>query len=201
VVEGRTDWERLLRAAGGVGYLIGYWQSERYFLGIRDVLGAELEVQEAPTGANLRLLERIRSCDAVSLHVRRGDYVADPRTNAFHGILDQTYYQDALRVVGDQVGNPTVFVFSDDIEAARAYVGHLGLMTFVDVNGPAEAHQDLRLMRACKHHIIANSSLSWWGAWLADWPHKVVIAPRRWFKDPNAQGRSEELIPRNWQRL
>jgi hypothetical protein len=188
-----------LARASGHNYLIGYWQSERYFADIADTLRAELQFVEEPDAVNRSLLDAIASGEAVSLHIRRGDYVSDPRIMRLFGVCSVEYYQRALEAVAGRVQNPHVFVFSDDIPWAKANINFGCPTTFVDHNDPDHAHEDLRLMSRCRHHILANSSFGWWGAWLAEWPGQVVVAPRQWFV--SEKHNPQDIVPERWLRV
>jgi hypothetical protein len=179
-------------------YLDGYWQSEKYFSDIESVIRYEFSFRANPAEPNRRILDHIASCESVSIHIRRGDYVTLPEANAFHGLCPAAYYQSAVDQISRQVGKPVFFVFSDDIVWARENLD-LGFETrFMDQNDPERGDEDLRLMSACRHHIIANSSFSWWGAWLCNNPQKIVYAPRRWFdKDID----TPDNLPTSWIRL
>ena len=178
-------------------YLQGYWQSEQYFKPIEGVIRADLRLRDELSGENLSLANSIRSTDAVSLHIRRGDYADNPHLSRLLGLLPLDYYYRAARIVAATLSSAHFFVFSDDPDWAKDNL-QLGLpVSFVSHNGPAAAHEDLRLMSLCRHHIIANSSLSWWGAWLCEHTSKIVIAPSRWF----AQVPMPDIIPAGWLRL
>jgi hypothetical protein len=179
-------------------YLDGYWQSERYFADIKDIIRKELTVTSPLTGKNQELAEEIRTVNAVSMHVRRGDYVMDNKTNVMHGVCDLDYYQRAENRVVQSLEDPHFFVFSDDPEWVAENIKLRCPTRYVSHN-VGRAHEDLRLMSLCRHHVIANSSFSWWGAWLSSNPDKLVIAPDRWFNDPSID--TGDLIPSDWQRL
>lgn len=179
--------------------LNGYWQSYKYFSDFELLLKNQLSCPQALSPASQQIMEHILSSDSICIHVRRGDYVTNINTASFHGTCDLTYYEKGLQIVSKGLDDPKCFVFTDDPAWAKKNMT-LGLpMTVVDVNGPEEAHQDLWLMSACKHFIIANSTLSWWGAWLARYEHKIVIAPAQWFLSNKQDTR--DLIPANWIRL
>lgn len=181
-------------------YLIGYWQSEKYFRDISEVLETEFAVRNELHGLNAVMVERVRAESAsVSVHVRRGDYATDPTIRGVHGTCSLDYYQGAVAKLVSLGIQPRLFVFSDDISWARANLHFDYPITFVDHNNEGAACEDLRLMSLCKHHIIANSSFSWWGAWLSKNPTKTVIAPRRWFN--NAGHDTRDLIPSSWIQL
>ena len=219
--QGGSLWSRLLRKTGlqnpsvffeppgrfcpevldlpDNSYLVGYWLSEGYFAEIADLLREELRVAAPLTGRNLELSRKILEVEAVAVHVRRGDYVSSPKTTAFHGILGQDYYEQGIMLLRQRVANPYLFIFSDDPQWVRSNLNLSVPCEVVAHNPPEQGHEDLRLMSLCKHAIIANSSFSWWGAWLNENPAKFVIAPRRWFSDPSID--TSYLIPPAWERI
>jgi hypothetical protein len=177
--------------------LDGYWQSERYFSDAAGVIRSDLAFRRPPEGENARLLDEIRSGTAISLHVRRGDYVNNPTTKSFHGICSIEYYKDAMSWMHERVSGARLYVFSDDPEWCRKELPLPAGSEIVSHNQGSRAWEDLRLMSSCRHHIIANSSFSWWGAWLNPAADKHVIAPRSWFAATDAP----DLIPEGWTRL
>lgn len=179
--------------------LQGYWQNEKYFADIAPMIRREYQLRDDPDYRNAHMLNLIGSTASVSLHVRRGDYVSNPHTNAVHGVCEVEYYCDAMKFISERIGASHYFVFSDDPEWARANLCFNGPVTFVQHNGAERDYEDLRLMSACRHHIMANSSFSWWGAWLAERPGQVVVAPKVWFQDPRRCAR--DLIPERWERI
>ncbi|MGC8880317.1 MAG: alpha-1,2-fucosyltransferase [Anaerolineae bacterium] len=177
-------------------YLIGYWQSEKYFATIADLIREEFQLKREPSATSRELAQRICDCQAVSLHVRRGDYVTNPRTHQVHGVCSLEYYARCIAYIEQRVERPTFFVFSDDMDWARDHIRPAHPTVYVTHNGAARDYEDLWLMSQCKHHILANSSFSWWGAWLCENPDKIVIAPRRWFNEPGHDTR--DLLPEGW---
>ncbi len=188
----------VLEAPGHV-YLVGYWQSERYFEEVRDALPKEFEPKSAPAGRNRELAGLVRSVPSVAVHVRRGDYVSRAPTAAVHGACEAAYYEECFAEMERRVPGAAYFVFSDDPAWVREHMALPARATVVDHNPPEMAHEDLRLMSLCRHDIIANSSFSWWGAWLNANPGKVVLAPRRWFLDPSFD--TSDLLPEGWIRV
>jgi hypothetical protein len=176
-------------------YLVGYWQSENYFRDKASIIRSDFDLQSLTSAAVESLGEDPRSCDSISIHVRRGDYVANQRSNAYHGVLEREYYLNAARIMATRVHNPKFFVFSDDMAWCRANL-FLDWPTVyaTDVSG-LNSHFHLCLMSACKHQIIANSSYSWWGAWLNNSDDKVVIAPKCWFASRKTP---PSLLPTDW---
>lgn len=180
--------------------LEGYWQSEKYFADKADLIRAELTVKTPADDENLRVLQSIHSGVSVSLHIRRGDYVSDSRASATHGTCDLAYYEAAVKYVAARCGQaPSFFVFSDDPDWAEANLQLPFKTVLIRHNGPEKNYEDLRLMSACNHHIIANSTFSWWGAWLNPEKNKIVVAPQRWFV--NSAHDSTDLLPAEWVRL
>jgi hypothetical protein len=183
--------ERFFSISGRV-YLDGYWQSERYFLPVADLVRRELTLREPPDAANAALLEKI---DAVDLHVRRGDYLA-PKNAARFGVLGLDYYDWAIQLFASRLSQPHFFVFSDDPAWTRENIRPAAPVTYVTHNAPDRGFEDLRLMARCRHFIIANSTFSWWGAWLGEDPGKQVVAPRQWIQEGRAM--THERIPPGW---
>jgi hypothetical protein len=179
--------------------LDGYWQSEKYFPGIRALLKNEFNLRIPLAGEDDRLAERIRACAAVSLHVRRGDYLSNPHAAQHHGTCDMDYYDRAVRFIREKIPSAQLFIFSDDPHWVEVNMSYDLPTTIVSKSDGEPEGRDLTLMSSCRHHIIANSSFSWWGAWLGDDPEKIVIAPKRWFNDPARS--TGDIIPEGWLRF
>lgn len=181
-------------------YLDGYWQSERYFADFANEIRADLTVATPSTADNAMWLERIRERESVSLHVRRGDYVSNSQANAVHGTCDLDYYQRAVQYLVEKLRcDPVFYVFSDDPDWVAENLCLPHEMIYIRHNDAARNYEDLRLMASCAHHIIANSTFSWWGAWLNASPDKVVVAPKNWFRNDAHDAR--DLLPQSWVRL
>jgi hypothetical protein len=176
-------------------YLFGYWQSEKYFQTHAAEIRADFAFKPPLTNRNSELVGQIAQVNAVSLHVRRGDYVSNSKTHATHGVCSLDYYRDAIRHISDRVERPYFFIFSDNMAWVKGNLKMDMPHQYIDHNKGAESYNDMRLMSLCRHHIIANSSFSWWGAWLNPNPDKIVVAPRRWFaNDTNVA----DLFPAAW---
>ena len=180
---------------GKHAYLIGDWQSEEYFRDIADTIRKEFSLAAAPTPSFKSWKEKITRVPAVSLHVRRGDYVNNPTFASFYARITPQQYRSAAAHIQERVPNPHFFVFSDDIAWCKENLSFLPSVSFVSDSSLAD-YEEMLLMAHCKHHIIANSSFSWWGAWLNPRPDKIVLAPRVWFKDPSMD--TSKLIPKPW---
>lgn len=187
--------------AGDGTYLHGYFQSEGYFADAIAQIRAELTIITPPSAENADWLTRIAADgQAVSVHLRRGDYVTVAKGSATHGTCDAAYYRGALAEIAQRSGLvPRAYVFSDDPAWARANLD-LGVETVVlGHNGPMQHYEDLRLMAACRHHVAANSTFSWWGAWLDPAVDKIVVAPSRWFATGDLV--NPDILPAGWIRL
>lgn len=176
-------------------YLRGYWQSEKYFHDVASVIRNDFTFKNPLTRQNAELAVQIGQENAVSLHVRRGDYVKNPKTTATHGLCSLDYYQAAIRYICDRVEQPYFFIFSDDIAWVKKHLKMNLPCRYVDHNHGAESYNDMHLMSLCRHCIIANSSFSWWGAWMNRYVDKIVVVPQRWFANHN---NVKDLFPSGW---
>ncbi|MGI9523123.1 MAG: alpha-1,2-fucosyltransferase [Hyphomicrobiaceae bacterium] len=180
-------------------HMVGYWQSERYFSDAVDTLRCELVPKLPLDDANGEIAGQIARSNAISLHVRRGDYVTNAAANAFHGVCSIDYFHRGIGHIVERTSDPRVFLFSDDIGWAQTHID-LGVpTTFVAVNQPCRGFRDIQLMSMCRHHVISNSTFGWWGAWLNPIQDKIVVAPRRWFVHDDWN--TCDLIPAGWMRL
>lgn len=160
--------------------LRGYWQDENYFKHNKDIIKNDLKITTPPNKKNQKLIDEITSVNGVCMSFRRGEYL-DPYFIAQFGMCTENYYKKAINFISKKVDNPVFFIFSDDIEWIDENV-KLDFPTVpVNINGLNEEHEELRLMTLCNHYIMANSSFSWWGAWLSHNKDKVVFAPTPWF--------------------
>lgn len=180
-------------------YLIGWWQNEKYFVDIRETIIKEFKPKAISAYSN-KLIDAIKASESISIHVRRGDYVSNKFANKEHGLTPIDYYQRSIDYINQKVKNPKYFVFSDDLEWCKKSLKLSNSTVYADGNGSSRAHEDIFLMQNCKHNIIANSSFSWWGAWLNDNPDKIIIAPKAWFQN-KASNKETEIVPSSWVRL
>lgn len=181
-------------------YLVGWWQNEKYFSDIRNILLKEFEPKNKPSDNNAKWLEQALSTDSIAVHVRRGDYISNKHANVHHGLSTIDYYNAAATYMKTYIKNPHFFVFSDDIAWCKKNISFGENVTFIEGNVGSKAYEDLRIMSQCKHNIIANSSFSWWGAWLNKNDEKIVIAPRAWFQNEKAN-RETDIVPESWIRM
>ncbi|MFT4802830.1 MAG: hypothetical protein ACI9YE_000016 [Psychroserpens sp.] len=178
--------------------LTGYWQTEKYFIDIDNVIRSEFIVKSKLTGKNLAVSQLILDSNSVSLHIRRSDYTLGSYKDQIFDSLGIDYYQSAIADLSNKENDLKLFIFSDDLKWVKQNI-KLNLPTvYVDHNSAETCHEDLRLMSLCKHNIIANSSFSWWGAWLNSNPTKKVYAPIRWFNSNSRNLDSKDIIPKSW---
>jgi len=175
----------------------GYFQCENYFRFIKKELKVHFVFPELD-GKNKELEKKIIDSNAVSIHIRRGDYVSIDYASRYHGILPLSYYYSAIELLKKNHENLTFFIFSDDIEWAKENLKFSNeVVFFVSGNVDSDSWKDMALMTKAKHHILANSSFSWWGAWLAEF-NGIKIAPSKWFNPEYANFRIEDFVPDSW---
>lgn len=187
---------RITDKIGENALLVGYWQTEKYFKTIDSLIRYEFQLKEPFSEENKHWLEKVESQYTISVHVRRSDYISNPRANAMHGVCPIDYYIQASNILRKKYPLAIFVIFSDDLEWARNNMGFFSPALFVEMKGLRKDSEELALMSLCSHHIIANSSFSWWGAWLGVNPQKTVIFPRSWFNDPSIN--TKDLIPNTW---
>lgn len=189
------------QARAAMVILDGFWQSERYFASSAGVLRRELTFRRTPGPAFENFRRQIASAAVpVSVHIRRGDYVNHPEFSQSFGFLGLEYYERALAQLLTRFPGATFFVFSDEPAWVAANLPLHSPHVFVQNTGLDADVDDLQLMSLCHHHIIANSSFSWWGAWLNPRPDKVVLAPQHWFRN-KPDWDTVDLIPDTWARV
>ena len=187
-----------LRTGGTKRYLMGYWQSEMYFKDYSETLRSDFNFTIPLDETNRNIAQRIQHSNAVSLHVRRGDYITHTPNAKILSTCSLDYYNQAIDYISKRVDSPHFFLFSDDMEWVKASLDIPFEKTYIEHNRGADSYRDMQLMHMCRHHVIANSSFSWWGAWLNPYPDKLVVAPKTWFSDGKVD---DDLIPRGWIRL
>lgn len=180
-------------------YIEGFFQSEKYFVDIKDKICADFQFNNQPDEENQKLIEKIGATNSISLHIRRGDYVQKKRYQNLYANCSLDYYKRGVEHISKNVKNPVLFIFSDDIEWVKENLNLPYESVYVSHNPGAKSYEDMRLMSLCKHNVIANSSFSWWGAWLNNNENKIVIAPQKWFNDENIV--QADVIPQSWIRL
>lgn len=170
-------------------FVKGYWQDERYFSDVKDEVRQSFRFRGIDE-RNLALGQEMENRESVSIHIRRGDYLK----YSFWQVCDPSYFKRAIEYIRSKVENPFFYVFSDDLEWSADFMKDTGVdYQIVDHNRGKESYKDMYLMTKCHHNIIANSSFSWWGAWLGDYRDKIVLRPRGWMK-----GYEKDPCPAEW---
>jgi hypothetical protein len=177
-------------------YYDGYWQSYKYFLNIENLIRTNFKFSNIQSEQNLRYLEKISSSNSISIHIRLGDYVNHP---LFSDICTKDYYNRAINYIKKTVINPVFYIFSNDINQCINEIDIPSNSYFIDWNTGSNSYLDMYLMSHCKHNIIANSSFSWWAAWLNSNMNKIVIAPTRWLNDDRID--INDIVLPDWVKL
>lgn len=193
--EKKLDFDYEFFKINSTTVLDGYFQSYKYFDDIKELLVLEFKNKEILNTENIKMLSLIRNSNSVCMHIRRGDYVTLKEANEFHGLCNLSYYSSAMKIIDEKVDKPIYFLFSDDVEWCRNNFSNNNIV-FVDINSTDEANLELNLMKNCKYFIIANSSFSWWAAWLSEHKNKIVLAPKRWFASADIS--EEDRFPKDW---
>ncbi|WP_337796381.1 alpha-1,2-fucosyltransferase [Agrobacterium rubi] len=200
VIEKKPGFDRDILDIRGPVHLSGYWQSEKYFDAYADMIRKDFSLREPFSAQRQKTLDLMQEAEfPISVHVRRGDYVTNPTANAIHGTCEPEWYADAMQKMAARFGSPSFVVFSDDPDWARQNLKPVGPMVFVEPQTDGRDGEDIHLMAACHSHIIANSTFSWWGAWLNPRADKHVVAPAQWFRSEVHNNR--DLVPDEWARI
>jgi hypothetical protein len=190
---GIFNQEKIYKKKGFCLYF-GFWQSEKYFLPIeKEIRNAFSFNLNFISNRTSKILDEINSIESISIHIRRGDYLSKKYENIYNNICSSSYYKLAISKIFDSVVSPVFFVFSDDITWVKNNMD-IPNAFFIDWNQGKDSWQDMFLISKCKHNIIANSTFSWWGAWLNEYPDKIVIAPKKFINNLA----TPDLIPENW---
>ena len=193
-----TGWEpEVLKKKGDI-YLDGFWQSPKYFEDIRSTLLKDFSLKDSSSVSGQQYADMVQECSAVSIHVRRGDYASNQKVSKAYGACSLEYYKKAIAKISSKVIDPAFFVFSDDVVWAKEHLNTGDIAVYVSADDMTDA-EEMILMSKCKHNIIANSSFSWWGAWLNQNKEKIIVAPKPWFEKNEKQ--FKHLIPETWIRI
>lgn len=177
----------------------GYWQSEKYFKEIENIIKTDFQFKDELTGKHLNYAYKIANSNSVCLHVRRG-YLNNFRERLIHGFLGMKYIESAIDLIKTKVENPEFFVFSDNPDWCEKNIRADLPLHFVEKELKTENNKVyFQLMTLGKYFIISNSTFSWWGAWLADNKDKIVIAPKKWFRF--SLNNTKDICPNDWIRI
>lgn len=188
------------RAFGGADLLFGFYQNESYFKESEELVREAFTFKYPLAGEAAEIAGKIQAVNSISLHIRRGDYVNFKNNEKIFGKMDVAYYERAMAYVAERVKNPHFFIFSDDIEWCKKNItSRLPLDYLLPSSAGPNNSFHFRLMSLCRHHVIANSTFSWWAAWLDRNPDKIVIAPRQWQMIPPLDAGG--IVPATWVRI
>lgn len=180
-------------------FVEGFFQSESYFKMIKGKIKEDFNFKQLPDEENQKIISKMMGENSLSVHVRRGDYVQKQRYQELFATCSLDYYKNAVDYITQNHPEPVIYIFSDDISWAKKNIRFPYKCIYISHNIGAKSYEDMRLMSMCKHNIIANSSFSWWGAWLNRNPDKIVIAPKKWFNDDTII--QTDIIPNEWVRI
>ena len=179
-------------------YFMGHWMNLRYYEGYEDRIKTLFALKDISFYSTEIAMEIATSpYTTISLHIRRGDYL----TADFIEVVGMYYYRQALAIMLENVENPFLYIFTNDEKWVSTKFDPMLPYKIVNINFGADSYKDMMLMSLCHHNIIANSSFSWWGAWLNRHPDKIVIAPRKWYSDTQRNRYVAEMVPKEWIRL
>lgn len=179
--------------------LIGYWQHYQLIETNKQLIQDSFQVSKT-LGNSINTIIKTENLDfnnSVGIHIRLGDYLKNPTVNNVHGVLSKTYYQAAINYINQQIKNPKFYIFTDSPELIATYFN----IDNFEIIKPHTSIVDLNLLSKCTHQIIANSSFSWWAAWLNKNPNKMVVAPKQWYKNPPKSFNINQLILPTWKQL
>lgn len=198
-VEKQFNFDEAVMNIGPYTYLDGYFQSEKYFIHIKDEIKKVFTFKQGFSELEKNLYQEIKSKNAICVNFRRADYVDIQASVDMHGVVDMEYYHKAINQLVSNVDEPTFYVFSDDITWCQENFSIDYPCTFVDYRYKGEKFASyFQLMIACKHFIIPNSTFAWWAAWLSETPDTIIITPRKWFANDAMQAQATDIIPERW---
>lgn len=179
--------------------LSGYFQNERYFESVKEELYKDFTFEQPLNERNKAIADQIQSGQSVAVHIRRGDYITNKSAASNFVTCGTDYYKKSIEEVIEKIDNPVFYVFSEDFEWIKENItfGDYSVH-YIDWNKGVESYIDMQLMSLCKHNIIANSSFSWWAAWLNSNPKKLVLAPGKWFQDEEKNRLLDDFYPKGW---
>lgn len=176
-------------------YLKGIWQNSKLFVEFNDLLKNEILLKNELSSDNNRFLQKIRSTNSIALHIRRGDLINRPNAIRDQPYSSDEYYQEGIKIIGKKIRNTVLYIFSDDIKWVENSLKFDQPTVYINSDGPDFEH--FYLMSQCNHNIIANSTYSWWAAWLNTNDNKIIISPKWWYRD-SKHNNSIIWIPNNW---
>lgn len=180
------------------GYLYGYWASEKYFNDIEEVIKREFTFKNQLDYINRLVKKDMENTNSVALHIRRGDYLIGQNNDLYINLYNIGYYDKAIEYIKNKIDRPKFFIFSNDPQWVKENLKIDGDVEYIQHNSGVDSYKDMELMSSCKHNIVANSSFSWWAAWLNGNKDKIVVTPKEWVNMSNVDNSEVELFPEGW---
>lgn len=200
ITEKSLIFDSSLLDINSVGYVEGYFQTEKYFTDIRDILLNEFIINKPLSDFTIEMQEKIQSCEgSCSLHIRRGDFLST-KNSSIHGGCSLDYYQDAINHINSKTNKSRYFIFSDDMDWVKSNL-KIENAIYMESSEQRIPHEDIYLMSLCNNNIIANSTFSWWGAWLNQHTDKCVVVPKTWFADNKLDSQAGDIVCDKWIRV
>lgn len=200
IIQTKFDYDEQIAEAPPNSYIEGYFQTELYFKPIEHIIREDFRFRHELADGAAEMGSRIADTQSVAVHIRRGDYLTNPKANKTHGLLTRDYYDNAFKIIESKIPEPHYYIFSDDNQWCRSNFNLSDNMTLIEDDIKGKQFQfSLKLMSMCKHAIIANSSFSWWGAWLNPSTDRIVIGPKNWFAASSLN--SKDVMPHWWLKI
>lgn len=196
LIENNFSWTNIKNQTNY--FAIGYWQQSLYFEKHKDVINQDFRLINPMTFVNRQYLDQISSTNSVAIHIRRGDLISKPSGAELQPTCTLEYFYSGITIILNKVKDLSLFIFSDDMEWCKNHFKNKHPIIFVDSIG--NDHEHFYLMSQCKYQVIANSTYSWWAAWLNHYPDKIIVAPKNWYHDAQLN-ESAMFIPNNWIRI
>jgi len=198
ITDKSLKFNSLISKLQGDYFLSGLWQSEKYFLDSREIIKDSFQFKKFRDEKNISLSEELSQVSSVAIHIRKG---ADYERKNVIGTCDKNYYKRAIKLIQKRVKEPNFYIFTDNEKWVFENITEIDytLVNWNPISG-IENYLDMQLMSCCKHNIIANSSYSWWGAWLNSNPDKIILCPEKWYNKSSCLNTSD-LIPESWIKL
>lgn len=193
------QYESLIETIKGNIIMSGYFQSEQYFKDVKSDIYKGFSFKKPLNNKNLEVAKKVAQSESIAIHIRRGDYITDKGANQNFVTCGKEYYQKAITYIANKIQNPIFYVFSEDMDWVKENLDFGDFpVTFIDWNRGSESYLDMQLMSLCKHNIIANSSFSWWAAWLNQNTQKIIVAPEKWFQEEFKNKFLDNFYPEGW---
>jgi hypothetical protein len=188
--------EKFMKPSRGITFYFGGWHADNYFSKSKETILKKFEFNEPDDKENLLVLNKIKQTNSVSIHVRRGDFLNAANIDLFGDVCTKSYFEKAITIIESRVTNPYFFIFSNDLEWVKENLLTKNV-TYISCNSGKNSWKDMYLMSLCKHNIIANSTFSWWGAWLNKNSDKIVVCPSRFLKNDTFT----DVYPNSWTKI